>query len=43
MTERGNDIDLLARDVLEKHYSRELLFSSEARIGLVTPDRDPLP
>ena len=35
--------DLLARDVLERHYSRDLLFSSKAKAEFVAPDRDLLP
>jgi len=34
---------LLERDLLSSHYSRELLFSAEARAGFVEPDRAPLP
>ncbi|HEY7376107.1 MAG TPA: hypothetical protein VIF57_28355, partial [Polyangia bacterium] len=34
---------LAARDVVLRHYSRERLFSVEARRGWVEPDLEPLP
>jgi hypothetical protein len=34
---------MLDPQVMLTHYSRERLFSAEARAGFVTPDRDPLP
>jgi hypothetical protein len=34
---------LLKRDLLSAHYSRELLFSPEARAAFVEPDLAPLP
>ncbi len=34
---------LLRRDLLSAHYSRELLFSDEARAAFVEPDLVPLP
>jgi hypothetical protein len=34
---------LLKRDLLSAHYSRELLFSPEARASFVEPDLLPLP
>ncbi|HMF43342.1 MAG TPA: hypothetical protein VKQ32_21870 [Polyangia bacterium] len=34
---------LAARDVLTRHYSRPLLFSTAARRGWVEPDLSPLP
>ena len=42
-TFRAENPDLLARDVLEKHYSRDLLFSPEAKAAFVAPDREALP
>jgi hypothetical protein len=35
--------ELLRRDLLHAHYSRELLFSEGARAAFVEPDRAPLP
>ena len=34
---------LAGRRLLERHYSRELLFSASARKSFVAPDRRPLP
>ena len=34
--------DLLDPRILERYYSRELLFSEAARAGFVEPDREPL-
>ena len=42
-TFREANRDLLARDVLEKHYSSDLLFSPKAKAEFVAPDREPLP
>lgn len=35
--------ELRRRDLLDEHYSPELLTSDEARQAFVPPDRDPLP
>ncbi|MGC4042485.1 MAG: hypothetical protein QM758_01630 [Armatimonas sp.] len=35
--------DLLQPGVLERYYTRELLFSPEARAGFVDPNVEPLP
>jgi hypothetical protein len=35
--------ELLRRDLLSAHYSRELLFSERARAAFVEPDLTPLP
>jgi hypothetical protein len=35
--------DLLTPGILERYYSRERLFSAEARAAFVTPDYEPLP
>lgn len=34
---------LLRRDLMDAHYSRERLFSPAARAAFVEPDREPLP
>ncbi len=41
-TFRLENPDLLASDVMEKYYSRDLLFSSRAKTEFVAPDRKPL-
>jgi hypothetical protein len=35
--------ELLRRDLLSSHYSRDVLFSDAARVAFVAPDRRPLP
>ena len=35
--------ELMSPAALERHYSRETLFSAEARAAFVPPDREPLP
>lgn len=35
--------DLLKANVLERYYTRERLFSAEARAGFIEPDLEPLP